>query len=210
MKDSSEDNTTKKKHRQDKNFSVRLDNLKHFIRSRYKKSRTRFAEFKKEYYAALQSICDHNEDEIDTKITQASRAYYEEINISDTIREDIEKAFKLTKGSLDRKRPEKIPAFILIECDGFSSQKVFDFLKGYKLVDEVAMVAGDADVFVRVYGSHREIKDLLMNDLYNNDVYRVDKDTIRVHRTKTYFSYVDAHWQRYPPSGHKDYVYSWP
>lgn len=92
---------------------------------------------------------------------------------------DIEKTFSLPKGILSRQMPEKVPAFVLIECDGHSAKATFKSLPGHALVDEFAVVSGDADVFVRAYGTHKEIRNFLINELYKHD-----REEIRINTNK--------------------------
>ena len=113
---------------------------------------------------------------------------------------DIISTLNLPEDCLLLPEGKKEVAYVFVECVPQNASKLFESLKepklDNKLIDECSLLAGDSDLFLRLYGTREEIR------IFIFDVLGVS-DEIIIQRTKTHFSFTDDIWQRYPTKSHE-------
>ena len=102
-------------------------------------------------------------------------------------------------GDLSRPMQAKAPIYVLISCAGGTINRLFKSLCKQLIVDEVAIIAGNSDLFVRLYGTSLQIKYFLIELLYTLD------GAEGVTRTTTHFSFENSYWLRYPIQKHPQF-----
>ncbi len=176
---------------------LRVDNLKQFIKDHYQNSNRSFY---KEFRKNLKYRMQYTEIQIDTKqkMLQQAMGKYKNKTFSKSLQRLVECAFELPKEILSRIRPERSPAYIFLSCSGKSANILFEELKNNPIIDEVSVLFGDVDVYIKVYGTSEEVQELITIDLYNID-------GLVINNTRTYFTLNKRSWVRYSASSHPDY-----
>lgn len=111
----------------------------------------------------------------------------------------MKKKFDLPENILSQVRPKRSQAYIFISCTGKSANLLFSKMQGNKIVDEISILFGDIDVFIKVYGSAAEVQKLITEDLYQIE-------GLVINNTKTYFTLDTKSWVKHPVSTHPSYV----
>ena len=175
----------------------RRQNLYEYIHSNYGKLRNgdlNTAPFHHDLRNELEKISDDRFETIRSRLYKV----YEGGSLSAETADVIERALKLQKESLSGPIQPKAPAYVLITCNNQFADELYQELKECYIVDEAAQVAGgDADIFIRIFGTPQEIKHFLFTKLVS---LIPDKD-VRI-KTKTLFSFEQINWQRYPTREH--------
>ena len=179
-----------------------IKNLYKFINYFYEGEVTKF----KKDYKTLLKLSAYTESEIESKIDSFNKKWrngrkgdMRKFNNEDA--NLIIKCFELPAGCLFFPEKSREVAYILIECLPNKVNTIFDFLikegeKDNSLIDECALLSGNADLFVRVHGSREEIKELIIS--------MSSKSALRgIRRTSTHFSFANDVWQKYPVSLHQ-------
>lgn len=117
--------------------------------------------------------------------------------LTDLMAGRVEAALELQHGSLVIKREKKSPAYVLLRCTGPAAYSLLEQLKGHHLVDEVAVVVGNADLFIRVYGTQRQVQIFLTKTLHEMSG--------GIHESTTYFSFDECAWQKFLPSENRHF-----
>lgn len=186
--------------KQTPNSDMVLDNLDHFIRDIHDGSVRSFNDslrkgLKKHYR-------DFDEATIDSKIKQLGKARKKDRPVTEDMQEYIEEALELPRGTLSLPRPQRFPAYIFVSCPSDTVKQLFNDMKEreHSIVDEASIISGRHALFLRVYGTMKEIQDFLTEDLHSN------KDLI-IHSTETHLSFHNAEtsWMRYKINRHPDY-----
>lgn len=175
---------------------LRLYNLKQFVKDVHGDE---FKNFNKAFKKRLAEKYRFTEDQIETKSSQIRQAFNGQRNFTAKQQALVEKTLSLPKGVFTKIRPGRKPAYIFVSCLGNTSGLLYEHLKGHQLVDEVSILFGDIDLFVRVYGSLEEIQNFINNDLYSDE-------RISISNTRTYFSLHGKNWSKYPVSNHREYA----
>lgn len=176
---------------------IRIDNLKQFITDVYKNKSTKFY---KDFRHNLVEKMKYSEDQAEAKSKQLRQAMgkYKNKTFSATLQTVVEKAFSLPKNILSKTRPQRLPAYIFLACPGNSARILFKELQKREIVDEISVLFGDVDVFVRAYGTIEEIQKLVTIDLY-------EIEDVEIRGTRTYFSIGNENWSRHPIGKHPFY-----
>lgn len=126
----------------------------------------------------------------------------------------VELLFELSEGYLSRAPVKKMPAFVLLQCKGNTATALMAEIKKHPIVDEVALITGDADLYIRIFGTNKDIQSFLLKDLYKTAEMTasildksISPDSI-IYSTKTYTSFDDSYFQKYPTSRHPDFIAS--
>lgn len=123
----------------------------------------------------------------------------------------IETLFSLEPEYLSRERAKKAPVYVLLQCKAHTAEKLCAHIAKVDIVDEVAVIIGDSDLFVRLYGTREEIKFFLLEDIF--DIARkvakaeptIASGSEIIDRTKTYMSFEDSYFLRYHPKRNSDF-----
>lgn len=178
-------------------YSLRKDNLNQFISDRYNGDEKRF-------YLELNDLMitklNRTYDQADSKIKQlrSAMAGYENKPFSDTLQKIVEECYDLPKNILTQVRPRRSPAYIFLSCTGESVSPIFSKIKSHEIVDEISVLFGDIDVFIKVFATKKQVQKFITEDIFNIE-------GVTINRTKTYFSLEDKVWLRYSPGEHPAY-----
>ncbi len=174
---------------------LRTYNLKQYISDVHNDC---FKSFNEQFKKYLRERLKFNHEQIETKSSQVRQAYKGHRNFTAKQQELVEKAFDLPKGILTKIRPARKPAYIFVSCQGKTCDLLYRRLKKHELVDEVSILFGDIDLFIRIYGSIDEIQEFITTDLYSDS-------RITINSTRTYFSLHNKNWSKYPIQKHPGY-----
>ena len=175
---------------------LRVYNLRQFVKDVYQGE---FKEFNNVFKQHLKNKYKFTEDQIETKSSQIRQAFNGQRNFTEKQQKFVEKAFSLPTNVFTRIRPCRKTAYIFVSCMGNSSELLYSYLKEHELVDEVSILFGDIDLFVRVYGSLEEIQNFINQDIYSDE-------RISISNTRTYFSLHNKNWSKYPVNKHSEYI----
>lgn len=191
----------------------RRDNLLRFVRQTYgsdeKKARAEFRDDLKEKLMALSGLrreADANRASISKTLSRKTA-----LPLSAEKAALIETLFGLEPEYLSRERAKKAPAYVLLQCKAHTAEKLCAQIAKVSIVDEVAVIIGDSDLFVRLYGTRREIKSFLLEEIFNiaqkvaKTVPSLEAGTTIIDRTKTYISFEDSYFLRYHPKRNSDF-----
>lgn len=176
---------------------LRRDNLKQYIRDVYKDSEKAFyCDFRKKLMGDLK----YTEELSDTKIRQLKGALkkYKGRSFTKNLQDIVERTLKLSPNILAQVRRKRSPIYILISCTGESANLIFSSIKSNEIVDEVAILFGDVDIFMKVYATPEEVQKLITEDLFSID-------NISISKTKTYFPLTGKSWMKHQVGKHPDY-----
>lgn len=126
----------------------------------------------------------------------------------------IELLFDMPEGHLSRLPEKKMPAYVLLQCMGQTALALMTQIRAHPIVDEVALLVGDADLYIRIFGTNEQLQQFLLVDLYRvadrvasqsgEAGVSMSMDSI-IRSTKTYTSFQDTYYLKYHPSRHPDY-----
>jgi len=112
---------------------------------------------------------------------------------------DFEASFGLDEGCLLLPDVSKEVAYVFVECAPSQAHKLFIELsencEKYSILDECSLLSGDADVFLRLYGTREQIRNFIFESIDSTTEFVIQ-------RTKTHFSFTNDNWQRYPTATH--------
>ncbi len=176
---------------------LRVNNLKQYISDTYSKN---IKAFNKDFRKKLSKRYKFSEDQIDTKSTQLRQVLkgYQGRTFSPNLQILVEESFNLPAGILTKIRPTRIPGYIFVSCPGNTANILYSQLQANEIVDEVSILFGDVDLFIKVYGTADQIQKLITCDLY-------EIESIIINCTRTYFSLGGKSWLKYPAKKHPDY-----
>lgn len=192
----------------------RRENLLRYVRKHYgSKNNESLTEFKKDLKKRL--LADPKlSREADANRAAISRALsprtaqplsYEKAGL-------VEKLFKMEPEFLSREREKKAPAYVLLQCRANTAEKLATQIFKAPLVDEVAVIIGDADLFVRLYGTQEDIKLFLLNELFDiaakvaQGIPDLSCGTPIIDRTKTYLSFDLCYFMRHHPKNNSEFT----
>lgn len=191
----------------------RRDNLLRFVRQTYgndeRTARAAFRNALKEKLttaAGLRREADANRASISKTLSKKTA-----LPLSAEKAALIETLFGLEPEYLSRERAKKAPAYVLLHCRAHTAEKLCAQIAKVGIVDEVAVIIGDADLFVRLYGTHDEIKHFLLDELFNIALRvaktepTLESGTSIIDRTKTYTSFENSYFLRYHPKRNSDF-----
>ena len=129
----------------------------------------------------------------------------------------VEILFSLPEGYLSRTPEKKMPAYVMLQCMGQTALALMTRIKYHPIVDEVALLVGDADLYIRIFGTNEELQNFLLVDLYevadevagqpgNSDGNSPGSSII--YSTKTYTSFENTYYLRYHPAKHTEFKLS--
>lgn len=176
---------------------LRVDNLKQFIKDRYNEnSRSFYHDFKINLIKKL----NFSEEQVESKkkLLRQAIGKYKNKTFSKSLQETVEKAFDLPKEILSQMRPRRSPAYIFISCTGESANIIFSEVKKNKIVDEISILFGDIDVFIKIYGTLEEVQMFITESIFKIK-------GISINNTKTYFSFREKNWMKYSVRNHPKY-----
>lgn len=171
--------------------TIALYNLKKYIRYQFKSQ--------KEFVDHLVHLIQ-NDESLDTSQTKDRRAYVQKILRGDKAlgpewQSRIERLCEIPVGALRMPAIRKVTAYVLVNCRGKDAQKLYDAITEnpdeWPVVDEIGLVTGNSDLFVRIHGSEDQITTMLTDALYN-------VPNVQIQGTNTLFSFRKMLWQRYP------------
>jgi len=176
---------------------VRVNNLQQFISDVYCKNHKNFYKDFKDLLLEKK----YSEEGAERKQKQLRDALgkYKGKSFTEALEKIVEKIFDLPRGVLSDIRSERFPAYIFLSCTGVSANLIFSEVQKYEIVDEVVVLFGDIDVFVKVYASKEEIQNFITKDLYNIE-------GLNISSTNTYTSLEGKVWMRYSIQNHPDYM----
>ncbi len=163
-------------------------NLNHFIRDVYNGQKSIF---KNELEKKLVVELGFPESRV-SAIMQACNGHRK---LTKEMQKEIENAFNLKKEILNKQATLKKPNYILISVTGNLAENLLEDLKGLEIVDEISVIRGDADLFVRVYGTEEEIDNFLLEDLHSCT-------NVEISGTITLTTLKDRYFERYPIKTH--------
>ncbi len=166
---------TRRLGREKKKSKTRRENLRKLIRDSYED----------EWLPLRREIAKKCGEKFARRVKAAHSGYQ---NFTGDMAAELEVSLNIETGFFSQESPPKSPAYILIQCDGNSVQKLFDQIRNIDIVDEVAIIVGDADLFVRLFGTQEQFKEFLTKTIYSWDC--------DIHRTNTHFSFEDSYFQR--------------
>lgn len=173
---------------------LRVDNLNQFISDIYGGCNKIF------YKNFNENLTRYTVEERETKKKQLKNAMakYPKKSFSQALQNVVEVAFSLQDGVLSRPRIERVHAYIFVACIGSSADLIYSKIQENEIVDEVTILFGDIDIFIKVYATLREIKKLITEDIFS-----IKGATIN--STKTYFSFNEQVWMKHPVAKHPNY-----
>lgn len=191
----------------------RRENLLRFVRKHYgSKSNESLSEFKKDLKNKLLA---------DPKLARESNANRAAISRALSSRTAqslsyekaglLEKLFKMEPEYLSREREKKAPAYVLLQCRANTAEKLATQIFKAPLVDEVAVIIGDSDLFVRLFGTQEDIKLFLLNELFDiaagvaQTIPDLLPGTPIIDRTKTYLSFDHCYFLRHHPKNNSEF-----
>jgi len=124
---------------------------------------------------------------------------YKGKSFTQALQDIVEKAFNLPVGILSKVRSKRSHAYIFISCTGKSANLIYSEIQSNEIVDEVSVLFGDIDVFIKVYATLKDLQKLITEDIFNID-------GVIIHSTKTYFSLDEKCWMKYPVGMHSKYT----
>lgn len=191
----------------------RRENLLRFVRQSYgSDERTARADFRTELKDKLMTVpglrreADANRASISKTLSKKTA-----LPLSAEKASLIETLFGLEPEYLSRERAKKAPVYVLLQCKAHTAEKLCAHIAKVDIVDEVAVIIGDSDLFVRLYGTREQIKLFLLEDIFNiaqkvaKTEPSIESGTAIIDRTKTYMSFEDSYFLRYHPKRNSDF-----
>jgi len=126
----------------------------------------------------------------------------------------IELLFDLPEGHLSMMPEKRMPAYVMLQCMGQTALALMTQIQDHPIVDEVALLVGDADLYIRIFGTNDQLQQFLLVDLYRAADLVASQSTTSdmqiamgsiIRSTKTYTSFQDTYHLRYHPSRHPDF-----
>lgn len=175
---------------------LRKNNLKQYIADKYDKQ----TDFYKVLKHSLTKRSRLTSEQADGKVKQLQGVMRGDDGrtFTEQLQKIVEKAFSLPKNILSQNRSKRSLAYIFISCTGQSANLLFSKIQENKIVDEISLLFGDIDVFIKVYGTSEEIQKLITEDLYKIE-------GLEINNTKTYFTLSGKSWVKHPVSSHPNY-----
>lgn len=205
--------TAKKESAANRASRNRRENLLRFVRQSYgsdeKRARADFRNALKEKLMTLPGLrreADANRASISKTLSKKTA-----LPLSAEKAALIETLFDLEPEYLSRERAKKAPAYILLQCKAHTAEKLCAQIAKVPIVDEVAVIIGDSDLFIRVYGTRDEIKLFLLEEIFSlaqkvaKTVSSLEPGATIIDRTKTYISFEDSYFLRYHPKRNSDF-----
>jgi len=94
---------------------------------------------------------------------------------------------------------EKEVAYVFVKCMPHYTGKLYEILTEFgeknDILDECSVLAGDSDLFLRLYGTREQIRFFLTEEISC-------QEQIPIQRTTTHFSFPDDVWQKHPIIDH--------
>lgn len=151
--------------------------------------------FKKEFIANMLKIRKTKEF-AELKVKQILSAKTGHRGFSDEMEELVEKAFNLKKDVLSQPSKIKKPVYILVNVRSNKAiMEGFKRLQICRIVDEISLIRGNAEIFIRAYGTDDEIDNFLLNDM---------EKYIKGGHSTTYTAFKSKTYQRHPIKTHPD------
>lgn len=169
-----------------------------------------FPNFRKSLKAAMEENLSLSDKEANLKVEALRTSFlgYSNKRLSISQASTITTALKLPDDALLSPIYTKEVAYVFVTCSPKDSQLLVEQLKEEKseiaqIIDEISTVTGDADIFIRLYGTREQIKTFLINELCKHK-------HINIQRTTTHFSFKGETWERYPNQSHQKRIASRP
>lgn len=191
----------------------RRDNLLRFVRQSYgsdeKSARSAFRDALKDKLMSIPSLqreANANRASISKTLSKKTA-----LPLSAEKAALIETLFGLEPEYLSRERAKKAPAYVLLQCKAHTAERLCTQIAKFPIVDEVAVIIGDSDLFIRLYGTRDEIKHFLLDEIFTiaqrvaKSTPGVDSGSSIIDRTKTYISFEDSYFLRYHPKKNSDF-----
>jgi len=154
---------------------------------------------------ALREKIGKNNDDADAFMNRFSQQLREENRrLTAELSRKICHYLQLPNEALLSHRVEKEVAYVFVQCKPRHTNMLFEKLTNMckenrsSIVDEVSIVSGDADIFLRLFGTRRKIKEYLTKIIANEDM--------PIEKTYTHFSFEDEVYMRYPVATHRNWV----
>lgn len=153
----------------------------------------------KEFYDRFESLFrEDNPNLTDTQIKdkrgRLQKIIRKEVPFGPEWRPLVERLFDLPIGTLNLPVINKKTAYVLVNCRGNDAHKLFLEVskkeRKWEVVDECSMIAGTADIFLRLYGTEESISEILTRHIYSIK-------GVEIQRTNTLFAFDQLVWQRY-------------
>ena len=192
----------------------RRENLLRYVRKHYgSKNNSSLNEFKKDLKAKLMAEpklareASANRAAISRTLSPktAQPLSYEKAGL-------VEMLFNMEPEYLSRERERKAPAYVLLQCRANTAERLAAQIFRVSLVDEVAVTIGDADLFLRLFGTQDDIKQFLLEELFDiaakvaRETPNLPPGTPIIDRTKTYQSFDRCYFLRHHPKNNSEFT----